>query len=180
MLPASRCLANQLLSAGLLVSLDENATARFGDIRSSIRGWLPVRLSFHGHKPRVEWLFFGHKVLSEPFFQQSVSRLRADNQNVATRTTGPNILLRCKQEIPPSGFIFHVSRCGSTLLSNALKTVPGMVVISEANPAAEPLRGIPYQVDLVPCPLLIERQLIGTGAYRGHSAADRSEQRAGR
>lgn len=37
-------------------------------------------------------------------------------------------------EILPSGFIFHISRCGSTLVSNALRAIPGTIVISEPQP----------------------------------------------
>jgi hypothetical protein len=35
---------------------------------------------------------------------------------------------------PPTGFIFHMSRCGSTLAARMLATRPGDVVVSEAPP----------------------------------------------
>jgi len=34
----------------------------------------------------------------------------------------------------PAGFIFHMSRCGSTLISQMLAALPQTVVISEASP----------------------------------------------
>jgi hypothetical protein len=43
-------------------------------------------------------------------------------------------MVRLSNRLPavrPAGFIFHVSHCGSTLLSNALKIVPQTVVASE-------------------------------------------------
>jgi hypothetical protein len=32
--------------------------------------------------------------------------------------------------IQPTGFIFHISRCGSTLLANALKTANQVLVVA--------------------------------------------------
>ena len=37
------------------------------------------------------------------------------------------------EAVSPSGFIFHSSRCGSTLLANACRAVKGSIVLSEAN-----------------------------------------------
>jgi len=36
--------------------------------------------------------------------------------------------------IAPDGFIFHVSRCGSTLVSQMLAALPDSIVLSEAGP----------------------------------------------
>jgi hypothetical protein len=33
--------------------------------------------------------------------------------------------------LDPAGMIFHLSRCGSTLVSRLLGTLPGVVVVSE-------------------------------------------------
>lgn len=41
--------------------------------------------------------------------------------------------------IQPTGFIFHISRCGSTLLANALKTANQVLVVSEPRPVTETL-----------------------------------------
>jgi hypothetical protein len=38
------------------------------------------------------------------------------------------------EKIKPTGFIFHLSRCGSTLVSQMLAAVPQNIVISEASP----------------------------------------------
>lgn len=37
------------------------------------------------------------------------------------------------ESVPPTGFIFHSSRCGSTLLANACRAISGSIVLSEAN-----------------------------------------------
>src|SRR4029077_6493953 len=36
--------------------------------------------------------------------------------------------------LEPSGFIFHMSRCGSTLVSQMLAALPSNIVVSEASP----------------------------------------------
>ena len=46
------------------------------------------------------------------------------------------LLERSANEQPvaqPDGFIFHMSRCGSTLVAQLLATVPGHFVVSEAS-----------------------------------------------
>ncbi len=51
--------------------------------------------------------------------------------------TDMDVLARWHEESPgltPSGFIFHMSRCGSTLVSRMLAAVPSHLVISEAGP----------------------------------------------
>ena len=45
--------------------------------------------------------------------------------------------------LEPSGFIFHLSRSGSTLIANALQTAPGALVLSEPEILAEVLARAP-------------------------------------
>jgi hypothetical protein len=42
--------------------------------------------------------------------------------------------------LPPTGFIFHMSRCGSTLAAQILSALPQNIVISEADPIDKVLR----------------------------------------
>jgi hypothetical protein len=76
--------------------------------------------------------------LIEPFFQQTVQRLRSQKV-VDLRESDMDILFEIPLRMPVSGFIFHVSRCGSTLLSNALRIYSGSIVISEAPPISQAL-----------------------------------------
>ena len=74
--------------------------------------------------------------LAEPFFQQSVERAKAENNQRGERFTEFDVLLQLEKALestPPTGFIFHSSRCGSTLVSNACRTIANSIVISEAN-----------------------------------------------
>lgn len=110
-------------------------------------GWLPIdivldqypALVWPGLVPEatVRWMLFGSKRLSEPFFSQSVAQLRESDCPALEIKASRNSIIRegsRKPLLQPTGFIFHVSRCGSTLISNALKEVDGIQVVAEARP----------------------------------------------
>ena len=72
--------------------------------------------------------------LTEPFFQQTVERARREGR--AERFTEFDVLLQIEKQlesVEPTGFIFHSSRCGSTLVANACRAVSNSIVLSEAN-----------------------------------------------
>src|SRR5215207_5253781 len=72
--------------------------------------------------------------LVEPFFHETVERAKRENR--AERFTEFAVLLQLEKQIdsiPPTGFIFHSSRCGSTLVANACRAVADSIVLSEAN-----------------------------------------------
>jgi hypothetical protein len=73
---------------------------------------------------------------SEPFFQQTVERLRKKSSPPEEVFTEFDAVLQFEKIVSglrPDGFIFHSSRCGSTLLANALKCLDGSIVVSEAS-----------------------------------------------
>jgi hypothetical protein len=96
--------------------------------------WLPVDATIHEGKPAIEWMKSIGVEFTEPFFHQTIQRVRAEgtSQEILTEF---DLLLRAEKvfdSVEPSGFIFHSSRCGSTLLSNACRALQGSIVISEA------------------------------------------------
>jgi hypothetical protein len=102
------------------------------------RGWLPIRARWQGREFMVDWACFGPRRLLDPFFEESVLRCLAKPFNRLFRYSTPIEALAgwLKQHpgLPPSGFIFHMSRCGSTLVSQMLATIPHNIVVSEASP----------------------------------------------
>jgi hypothetical protein len=97
--------------------------------------WLPIDLDLTSPMRSIKWLAFENKRLSEPFFSQSIRMILEESDQRRIRETSLHALasigLRLSP-ITPSGLIFHVSRCGSTLIANALRTVESSLVISEA------------------------------------------------
>ncbi len=107
-------------------------------------GWVPVRLLWREGQPRLHWLQLGKVHYAEPFFEMSIGRCRAEAmREVATRESSLDQLVAAQERNPgprPAGFIFHMSRCGSTLVAQLLASLPRATVISEAPPIDAVLR----------------------------------------
>jgi hypothetical protein len=110
----------------------------------SFNGWLPIGVSWSGGQPEIDWCLAGPQPLSEPFFEDSVVRLvRRPFNKVFRRRTGSDELEAWAIQQPgltPSGFIFHMSRCGSTLAAQMLAARSDSVVLSEPAPIDSMLR----------------------------------------
>ena len=103
---------------------------------SPLRNWIPYQL-MAGEEDRVcRWLYLDNHFFTEPFFDETISHCRQEpcNSKRLKCVTGLDILPQWAQElehVPPSAFIFHVSRCGSTLASQLLALAPAHIVLSE-------------------------------------------------
>jgi len=107
-------------------------------------GWLPYRLDREPDgSPAVDWADFGGVALDGRFYAEAVREALARPFNRLLRCrTGLEDFLRGPPEglRAPDGFIFHMSRCGSTLVARMLGALPGAVVVSEAEPIDAMLR----------------------------------------
>jgi len=97
-------------------------------------GWLPVHLGWQRGQPCLHWLHFGSERFVEPFFAGTIARClrRPFSQLFTARTSMAALDAQAggAGHVDPAGFIFHMSRCGSTLLGQMLTRLPGNVVIS--------------------------------------------------
>jgi len=87
----------------------------------------------HG-RPGLLWMEMRDVDLAEPFFQQTVDRLRSEHPDRRELFTEFDTLVQLEKtfdSVAPTGFIFHSSRCGSTLLANACRALAGAIVLSE-------------------------------------------------
>ena len=99
--------------------------------------WLPVAVVVGGGEYVVDWAHFANRPLTDPFFEDSLRRARAlpINRLVRIRTPLAKLSDWVGDNAPvPAGFIFHLSRCGSTLVSQMLAADRRNVVVSEAPP----------------------------------------------
>ncbi len=99
-------------------------------------GFLPVDAVVVDGRPGLRWMDMSGVSLSEPFFQQTVERACADGSNRRELFTEFDVLLQHEKSfdsVQPTGFIFHSSRCGSTLVANACRAITDAIVLSEAN-----------------------------------------------
>jgi len=101
-----------------------------------LTGWMPVRISAARTQSPVDWCWFGDERLTQPFFEQTVAwRMRRPFCRLFRHQTSMESLAALRATRPglkPAGFIFHVSRCGSTLASQVLASSPRHRVVSEA------------------------------------------------
>lgn len=114
---------------------------------SLLAGWVPCRLYWKGPCPWIDWCYLGEYRFTEPFFEQTIHRcFREPFRALFRHQTSIEVLAgldSLRSVIPPTGFIFHLSRCGSTLISQMLAALPQNIVISEAGPIDFALRACP-------------------------------------
>lgn len=130
--------------------------------------WTPVRFDFSGPLPTVDWADLSGEHFTDPFFDQTVSRwLTGPNVRPLVRT-GLEALaaLDSRPSLEPAGMIFHLSRCGSTLASSLMQTVPGVVVLSEPAPLNALLRLDPSRVDQASLVQLVRLLVRALGRLR--------------
>jgi hypothetical protein len=107
-------------------------------ISERLRGWSPIRFYWRDGQPMVDWCLTDDVRFVDPFFEQTITRTMQDPFRVLFRHQTPiEALGEREAEDPvagPAGFIYHMSRCGSTLVAQMLAALPENVVISEAGP----------------------------------------------
>lgn len=107
-------------------------------------GWTPVRVLWQDARPVVEWCHLGQLRFRESFFEQTIGRALQHPFNHLFRHQTPidalGELHDLQHGLAPTGFIFHLSRCGSTLISQMLAALPQNIVISEAPPVDSIIR----------------------------------------
>ena len=108
---------------------------------TDLRGWMPVDAVVVNGRPGLTWMDMSGVRLAEPFFQQTIDKLKATDPGCHEVFTEFATLVQLEKtfdSVSPSGFIFHSSRCGSTLLANACRALDGALVLSEP-PAVDKL-----------------------------------------
>ncbi|MNV18978.1 hypothetical protein D3C71_1098190 [compost metagenome] len=105
------------------------------DVAGDMAGiWLP-RL-YRLRSQRLQWCLPDGPA-TEPFHDEYLIRCWQSTtlNQLITPTTAVQSLAACAGRVPkaqPAGFIFHLSRCGSTLLSGCLSELDDAVVFSES------------------------------------------------
>jgi hypothetical protein len=99
-----------------------------------LRGWLPIDAVIDEGRPAIEWMDPGNVAFDQPFFHETVDRVKAQVKSRIV-ITDLGFLLQLEKicdSVEPTGFIFHISRCGSTLLANACRELHDSIVVAEA------------------------------------------------
>ena len=120
------------------LSLDRFSPATLTGHDLPDRQWLPIAIVPAVRELAIEWAHFGGAPLTAPFFEDNLRQARSLPFNRVFRQYTPLSALAKtppgEDQRVPDGFVFHLSRCGSTLVSQMIGSMPGSAVISEAPP----------------------------------------------
>lgn len=96
--------------------------------------YYPVNVVFHHNQPIVQFIKFPKVLFNQPFYNFSIQQYLKDNKNrpsfLLNLVTEGDILKSLHTPLP-NGFIFHMSRCGSTLISQMLSSLHHCRTVSE-------------------------------------------------
>ncbi|MDX6191097.1 sulfotransferase family protein [Flavobacterium sp. Fl-318] len=99
--------------------------------------WIPNKLIEKEGEVYFEWIYLGDKRYLDPFFEETLVKCVGYSNN-STRfklvSTVENLIDWSEQLVSTDlkAFVFHVSRCGSTMLAQSLAVSPQNIVIAEA------------------------------------------------
>jgi hypothetical protein len=103
-----------------------------------------MRVFWDNARPMVDWGYLGARRFVEPFFEDTIGRCVRHPADLLFRHQTPleklGEIAAAQPGVAPTGFIFHMSRCGSTLLCQMLAASVKNIVISEASPIDTILR----------------------------------------
>lgn len=95
---------------------------------NSQKNWYPVCFD-NDDRSQLFWRYMGLQKFTESFFQNSLA-IQTPAQRQVCRTSISS-LVQFDDCVLPTAFIFHVSRCGSTLLTQMLASLDSTIVLSE-------------------------------------------------
>lgn len=95
---------------------------------------LPVRAALHPTGLYLALRQIGPEELQDAFMQETIARISAPETIVHITK---NDIGKAAPDTAPVGLIFHVARCGSTLISQSLKKHDNLVVYAEPLPVNE-------------------------------------------
>jgi hypothetical protein len=119
------------------------ASERVTALRKPKKHWVPIRVSYVGNSnPTVTLCVLDfetyHKDPSQyPMFRDLVKLSKCNARSKDVTMDQLEKTVESGDPIRPNGFVFHESRCGSTLVANMLGSDPKHLVFAESAPVAD-------------------------------------------
>lgn len=122
------------------------------NIHHPLFNWIPVNLIEKDNEIYFEWIFLADIKYAEPFFDETIAKCKSHDYNskpFKVITTVDNLIDWSNEliSVELKALVFHVSRCGSTMLSQSLATSSENIMISEAPIIDQILRSDLFTVD---------------------------------
>lgn len=107
------------------------------NIKHIISNWIPIKLIEKENEVYFEWIYLLDIPFADPFFDETIAKCKSHSYNskpFKLISTVENLIDWSKELdfVELKGLIFHVSRCGSTMLSQSLVTSAENIMVSEA------------------------------------------------
>ncbi len=101
-----------------------------------LHGWIPYKLTVNEGNADCYWIDTYNMPYTEPFFSETIGKLRGIPRRSVSRYSVSNLSMLLEwaeqiEHIDPTAFIFHISRCGSTLMSQLLGLDEQNISLSE-------------------------------------------------
>jgi len=101
----------------------------------ALKNWIPYKLVNDAGSITCKWLNTFSISYTDPFFEDSLVKINSARINFRFRSASDlqmiNTWAAGLPAVEPKAIIFHISRCGSTLVSQLLATLPRHIVLSE-------------------------------------------------
>ncbi|TDW48565.1 hypothetical protein EV144_10374 [Flavobacterium sp. 270] len=114
--------------------------------------WIPYKLINKDGELYFEWIYLGEQRYLDPFFEDSIVKCKSHPYNskmLKVVSTVENLIDWSAQLASTNlkAFVFHISRCGSTMLAQSLAVSPQNVVVAEAPIIDEILRSQAFDLE---------------------------------
>ncbi|WP_183574597.1 hypothetical protein HDF18_01470 [Mucilaginibacter sp. X5P1] len=111
--------------------------------------WVPYKLLAIDGRIKCCWLNTYGESFTEPFFDETILKCKGLDGSHAAISSVSDLMMIGEwasggSAIEPTAFIFHVSRCGSTLISQLLATLDENIVLAEV-PCFDDILRLPYK-----------------------------------
>lgn len=99
--------------------------------------WIPVKLIEKDNEIYFEWIYLGDLKYADPFFDETIAKCKSHAFNSKSFKVVSSVenLIEWADElisVDLKSLVFHVSRCGSTMLSQSLASSSENIMVSEA------------------------------------------------
>ena len=107
------------------------------NIHHPLFNWIPLKLIEKDNEIYFEWIYLGDLKYADPFFDETIAKCKSHAFNSKSFKVVSSVenLIEWADElisVDLKSLVFHVSRCGSTMLSQSLASSSENIMVSEA------------------------------------------------
>ncbi|GAA3775358.1 sulfotransferase family protein [Flavobacterium ginsengiterrae] len=122
------------------------------NLQHPLSNWIPYKLIEKDNEVYFEWIYLSNLNFLEPFFDETMSKCRSHEYNskrMKVVSSVENVIEWADEleSVELKSLVFHVSRCGSTMLSQSLATSSENIMISEGPVFDQILRSDNFGLD---------------------------------